>query len=245
MKTLFCTLALGAAGVLSACAHDQTPSATPTDPPASATNARSTGTKTDETRVYIYANVPCLVADAGSSATALSGPVQSGSTPMIEQSAEATTDAGVRLTDDQILQVTRTANSAEVAQAQLAHRKSRDARVQRLAAVTIRDQEEEDTQGAAIAKKVSLRPDESPQSIEIESQTGGTMRNLKVQTGDDFNKAYVDAQVRQNRTVLGLIEGKLLPESTAPDLRTYLQRMKSSTEDHLDNALALREQLER
>jgi predicted outer membrane protein len=190
--------------------------------------------KTDETRVYIYANVPCVAGDAGSSTTASTLPEVTGAK-----------DAGGRLTDDQILQVTRTANTAEVAQAQLAHVKSSDTRVQRLAASTIRDQEETDTQGAAIAKKQSLKPDSSPESTQLEAQTGGTLRTLKVEAGADFNKSYVDAQVQQSRAVLQLLDDKLIPESQAPDLRAYLQRMKASTEDHLDQAIAVREELGR
>jgi predicted outer membrane protein len=55
----------------------------------------------------------------------------------------------------------------------------------------------------------------------------------------------VDAQVRQDQTVLRLLDGKLIPDSQAPDLRAYLQRMKSSAEGHLDRAIAVRQQLER
>jgi predicted outer membrane protein len=240
MKNLFFAAAFGIAELLTACAHDQAPTTTPTRDPATQTSdVRPVGNKTDETRVYVYANVPCAAGDAGSSATATA-------------SRSATIDRGgdggnadAPLTDDQILQVARTANTAEVMQAQLAHIKSHDARVQRLAASTIRDKQETDTQGAVIAKKESLRPDTSPESMQLEAQTGGTLRTLKVETGAEFNKSYVDAQVRQDQTVLRLLDGKLIPDSQAPDLRAYLQRMKSSAEGHLDRAIAVRQQLER
>jgi predicted outer membrane protein len=81
--------------------------------------------------------------------------------------------------------------------------------------------------------------------MQLEAQTGGTLRTLKVETGAEFNKSYVDAQVRQDQTVLRLLDGKLIPDSQAPDLRAYLQRMKSSAEGHLDRAIAVRQQLER
>jgi predicted outer membrane protein len=234
MKCLFFAAALGVAELLTACAHDQAPTTTPTQALATSTGGPRPAGKTDETRVYIYANVPCAAGDAGSSMTASTMPESTGAK-----------DAASRLTDEQILQVTRTANTAEVAQAQLAHLKSRDTRVQRLAASTIRDQEQSDTQGAAIAKKEDFKPDPSPESTRLEAQTGGALRTLKVETGADFNRSYVDAQVQQSTTVLQLLDAKLIPESQAPDLRAYLQRMKARTEDHLDQAIAIRQELER
>jgi putative membrane protein len=152
-------------------------------------------------------------------------------------------DAGPRLSNDQILQVTRTANEGPIEQAELAHARSRDGRVQKLAAMMIRDHTEAENKGEALARKEALTPQPSPTSESLESDANGAMRSLKTETGTTFDKSYVDAQVRQHQAELDVLSDQLIPASTNPELTAYLHDVKASVSMHLEHARALRREL--
>ena len=50
---------------------------------------------------------------------------------------------------------------------------------------------------------------------------------MKGQKGKDFDKAYIDAQVKAHRDVLNVIDNKLLPSVQNGDLKTMLTDERS------------------
>jgi putative membrane protein len=140
------------------------------------------------------------------------------------------------LTNDQILEITRTADVAEIEQAHLAHERSMDPRVQKLAATMMRDYVATETEGDALANKVELNPEKSPTSESLESETKDATRALKAETGLAFDAAYVDTQVREHRTVLDMLSRTLIPSSTDISLSAYLRDVRASVEAHLEDA---------
>jgi putative membrane protein len=143
------------------------------------------------------------------------------------------------LTNDQILEVTRTADVAEIEQAHLAHERSKDPRIQKLAAAMMRDYVEAETKGDALANKVELNPAKSPESESLESETKDATRALKAETGVAFDAAYVDTQVREHRTVLDMLSRSLIPSSTDMSLSAYLRDIQASVTMHLGDAREL------
>jgi putative membrane protein len=147
------------------------------------------------------------------------------------------------LTNDQILEITRTADVAEIEQAHLAHERSKDPRVQKLAATMMRDYVEAETKGDALANKVELNPSKSPTSESLESETKDATRALKAETGFAFDAAYVDTQVREHRAVLDMLGRTLIPSSTDMSLSAYLNDIQASVTTHLEDARELQRAL--
>jgi putative membrane protein len=167
-----------------------------------------------------------------------------GATPAAaSESPAAAMDAGARLTNDQILEVTHTANDAEIAQAELAHAKSRDGRVQKLAAQMLRDHTEAENKGEALARKESLSREPSPQSIELEADAARATHSLRQQSGSQFDRSYLDVQVREHRAVLDLLGSTLIPSSTDPDVTAYLHDVKATVAEHLERARSLLQEI--
>ena len=140
------------------------------------------------------------------------------------------------LTDDQILYVLHAANIAEMEQARIAQRKAKDGRVKRFAAMMLKDHGEADSKGLDVAKKVraSLTPSESSNRLENEAkQLSAVMSN---QSGTDFDRAYINAQVKEHRAVLDAIERELLPAVTSPDVKELLQTVRVKVAGHLQEA---------
>lgn len=242
MKTPLRILALGIGMSVSACGHDE-PARAPVGYDSLAT--RDLVTRDAAAAAYAPADVPPTAApvvsagvpalmDAGAAVVAASGAVPA-----------AAMDGGSRLTNDQILQVTRTANGGEIAQAELAHTHSHDGRVLKLAAQMLRDHTEAENKGDALAHKEALSPEPSPASVKLETDASNATNALRQQAGAQFDKSYLDVQVREHQAVLDLLASTLIPSSTDSDLTAYLHDVKATVAEHLDHARALQRELEK
>ncbi len=156
--------------------------------------------------------------------------------------AQAKTDAPAApkmdpLTDEQIAMITDAANTAEIEQAKLAQTKSKDADVKKFAAMMVSHH------GAAKQKqaKLKIKPAESSTSTAMQADAASTLDTLKGDTGKDFDKAYIAAQVDGHQKVLDTINDKLLPSVKSADLKAYIEGIKPTVEEHLKEAKRLQQ----
>jgi putative membrane protein len=148
------------------------------------------------------------------------------------------------LSDDAILQVTHTANLGEIEQATLALAKARDSRVKQLATMMLKEHTAADAKGMTLVKSAHLNPLKSEVSTSLESDAQAATSALKSQSaGADFDKAYVDTQVKEHQAVLDTIDQKLIPAANNADLRSYLGDVRPKIAKHLEHALELQKQM--
>jgi putative membrane protein len=144
------------------------------------------------------------------------------------------------LSDEQIAAITDAANSAEIAQAKLAESKSKNAEVKRFAAMMIKHHGEAKNKQA----KLKLQPADSSDSTALKADAESTLDTLKKDSGKDFDKAYIDAQVDGHQKVLDALNQKLLPNVKSADLKAYLDEIKPKVEEHLRQAKELQRNFE-
>ena len=147
------------------------------------------------------------------------------------------------LSDAQILQVTHTANLGEIAQARLAQEKAKDPRVKKLAAMMLADHGDADKKGGDVAKKEGLMLSDSTTSTTLKTDGDYTADDLRSKTGGDFDKAYVDAQVREHEAVLDMIDGKLMPAVKDKEVKSFLSDVRPKIAEHLKHAQKLQTDL--
>ncbi len=148
-------------------------------------------------------------------------------------------------TDDEILQVTHTANLGEIEQATLALSKAKDARVRQLAKMMIKDHTAADARGMTLVKIAGLNPVTSEMSTSLAIEARAATSALRSQAAADFDKAYVDTQVREHQSVLDTIDQKLMPAARGADLRTYLGEVRPKIAMHLQHALDLQKAMQK
>ncbi|HYQ46495.1 MAG TPA: DUF4142 domain-containing protein [Polyangiaceae bacterium] len=141
------------------------------------------------------------------------------------------------LSDAQIAAVTDAANSAEIAQAKVAQAKSKDAAVKSFAAMMITHHGEAKQKQA----KLKLKTEESGVSTAMQADAGATLNALNSDTGKDFDKTYIAAQVSGHQKVLDTINDQLLPNVKDERLKAYLEEIKPTVEQHLKRAKQLQE----
>jgi putative membrane protein len=141
------------------------------------------------------------------------------------------------LTDDQILYVLHAANMSEMDQARIAQKKAQNARVKRFASMMLKEHGEADARGSDVAKKAraSLAPSDVSNRLESDSkQMTSTISAEK--DGKDFDRAYIESQVKAHRAVLDSIDRELIPSARSAEVKELLQTMRPKIEGHLREA---------
>jgi putative membrane protein len=161
------------------------------------------------------------------------------------RAGNAEAQPAIPLTDGQILQITHTANLGEIDQARLALLRSKDGGVRSLAQMMVQDHSQADKKGMVLAKKENLERLPSATSESLESDALSTTRTLKAESAADFDKNYVDAQIREHQAVLDTIDQKLVVNATNPDLKAYLTEIRAAVASHLQHAQDLKNELQK
>ncbi len=147
------------------------------------------------------------------------------------------------LTDAQIAAISGAANRGEVEQSKLATGKAKDAKVKKFAAMMGAHHGDADKAETALLKKQNLAPEESPTSTQLTLESSRLVESLRALTGTEFDKAYIDAQVKEHTAILEAMDTKLLPAVQNADLKTGLTMMRAKVESHLKEAQAIQTSL--
>jgi putative membrane protein len=149
------------------------------------------------------------------------------------------------LSEEQILGVLQVANAGEIEQGKLAQTKAKDTRVKKLATMMIKDHAESQKSGMTVAKKTNLKPEPSPTSQSLQSDASAATTTLQAETGADFDKGYVDTQVKEHQKLLDMIDQKLIPSATNADLKAHLTEVRAAVAMHLQHAQDLQKEMQR
>lgn len=136
------------------------------------------------------------------------------------------------LTDPQIAAITDSVNSAEIEQARLAQSKSRSEPVQQYAALMIEQHGDAQRKQAALG----VAEAESALSLKLAAKTHVTMQDLQQKTGDEFDRAYLKAQIDAHEDALEALDMQLLPSVQDPGLQAYLVALRPKVAESLERA---------
>jgi putative membrane protein len=78
-----------------------------------------------------------------------------------------------------------------------------------------------------------------------ESDAHGATATLKSESGADFDKGYVDTQVKEHQAVLDLIDQKPGPNAKNADVRAFLVEVRTKVATHLEHAQDLQTALQK
>ncbi len=138
------------------------------------------------------------------------------------------------LDDAQIVEVTRTLDAAELAQARLAQRRSRHERVRKLAKHMLNGGGHLLRAGSAQRRAASRVADE------LRARAERNLQRLELASNDAFDREFIEAQIDQHRAMLDKLNSHLIPMATTAKLRNALEQTRTLVEDHLSQATAAR-----
>jgi len=140
------------------------------------------------------------------------------------------------LTDEQIAAVTDAIDNGELQQAQLAQQKAKSQEVKRFATQMQKAHMDMKRTDAALYRRLKITPQESMLSTQLQNDMKQMMDSLKDKTGSDFDKEYMDNQVKAHTAALDVIDNRLLPNAKDPQIKADLMTMRTHVAGHLKEA---------
>ena len=148
------------------------------------------------------------------------------------------------LTDDEIVAVVATANTAEINAGKLAKSNGYKKEVREFAEMMISDHRKMDAEMGKLAVKLKLNPTPSDLSAGLKADADEAMEDLKIAPkGPIFDKEYVASQLVMHQQVLETFNNDLIPNARNSELKKLLEKARAKIQSHLDHAAKLHEEI--
>jgi putative membrane protein len=176
--------------------------------------------------------------------TPASDPEPGSSRPAEEQrtartDAKAAPGATPGLTDANIAAIVVAANNADIAYAEQALAKSRDADVRRFATMVKKDHEAMNTAATQLATRLKLVPADNEASFDLRDDAEEKRERFRELEDFAFDSAYAHNEVTYHRNVLKAIDEALIPSARNAELKALLIQVRPAVAAHADHAEAL------
>ncbi len=140
------------------------------------------------------------------------------------------------MSDAQIAAITDAANTGEIEQAKVALRHAKDQRVRDFAQMMIEHHSDAKTKQGMLMSSMNLSDDPTSTSMRISSDGQSALGSLQSAGANDFDKMYIELQVREHRDVLDMLDNKLIPSAHSADFKRALVDFRPKVADHLKRA---------
>lgn len=141
-----------------------------------------------------------------------------------------------KLNDAEIAHIAVTANKIDVQTAKLAKKKSENADVINFANTMINDHNAVIDKAVKLVKKLGVSPQQNDVSKKLMKQAKESRSKLQKKSGDSFNKAYIDHEVKYHKAVISTIENTLIPNTSNTQLKNLLEGVLPALKTHLKQA---------
>ena len=145
--------------------------------------------------------------------------------------------------DPQIAGIVVTADQIDIDAGKLAKSHTKNKEVSKFAQQMITDHTAVNKQAGALAKKLGVKPEDSPTSQSLKAGAAENTKNLKGLKGAAFDKAYVDHEVAYHRQVLDAIDKVLIPSAKNAELKDLIVKVRPAIAAHLDHAKMIQSDL--
>ena len=141
-----------------------------------------------------------------------------------------------KISDAQILTVLHTANMGEISQGQIALQKAQRADVRNFAQRMVTEHTDNDQKGKVLLTSANMAPQNNHLSMKLQKDSDDVLMKLNKASAKDFDKTYMESQVKVHEMVLETIDKKLIPNAQHPDLRNHLTMTRAAVAMHLQMA---------
>ena len=145
--------------------------------------------------------------------------------------------------DPQIAGIVVAANQIDINAGKLAKSHTKSKEVSKFAQLMITDHTAVNKQAGALAKKLGVKPADSPTSQSLKAGAAENTKNLKGLKGAAFDKAYVDHEVAYHQQVLDAIDKVLIPSAKNAELKSLIVKVRPAIAAHLDHAKMIQSSL--
>jgi putative membrane protein len=148
------------------------------------------------------------------------------------------------LNDPQLSAVVQTINEGEIQEAELALSKSTSPEVKRFATDMMSAHRDMQNKTSALLARLRITPSDNAVSNQLKSDAQNEMSTLQTTKGKDFDRDYIDAQVRNHNEALELVD-RITPIVKSPELKAMLTNAHPKLEAHLRAAERVQQSLQK
>lgn len=141
--------------------------------------------------------------------------------------------------DAQIAAIVVAANTVDISAGKLAQEQASDQAVKNFARQMVTNHAGVNKQAFDLVKKLKMTPEENDTSKSLEKDGEANITKLKGLKGKEFDKAYIDNEVKYHQTVIDAMDQTLIPNARNPSLKELLMTVRPAFVAHLDHAKKL------
>jgi putative membrane protein len=91
-------------------------------------------------------------------------------------------------------------------------------------------------QAAALAKRLGVTPEDNATSKSLKEGGDANLKHLATLKGKEFDRAYVDNEVKYHEAVLAAIDNTLVPNAKNAELKALIVKVRPAIDAHLQHA---------
>jgi putative membrane protein len=146
--------------------------------------------------------------------------------------------------DGEVLGFAVALNDGEIQLAELAKKKATDAQVKKFAAMMSSHHQQGMTKARSVQSKTKVTLESSDLETKVKSDAGQNLAMLRDKSGKEFDRLYIDSQVRMHKDALDHIDAQVLPAVSSGEVKTSVQDMRRTISDHLAKAEEIQKRLD-
>ncbi|XGC80378.1 DUF4142 domain-containing protein [Bdellovibrio bacteriovorus] len=147
------------------------------------------------------------------------------------------------LTQEEVAEILKTANDAEIDMAQAAKRRAENKEVKEFAKHMEEQHKENNKEAKKVTKKADIDMKNNDTAKSLKKDSKDRLAELKKKKGADFDKAYIESQVQMHEMVLRDLNEKFIPAAQNPEFKAFLETTKSHVQEHLSKAQQIQQTL--
>jgi putative membrane protein len=148
------------------------------------------------------------------------------------------------LSDAQVAAIVQVINEGEIQQAQLAQSKAKSAGVKRFAQHMLAAHRDMENKDKKLLVRIQVVPSESAVGNQLKTEGQNQLSTLQGMTGPDFDRDYIEVQIRGHNQALELID-RMVPAVKSAELKTELQNARPVVEQHLLEAERIQQDMQK
>jgi putative membrane protein len=145
--------------------------------------------------------------------------------------------------DAQIAAIVVAANTVDIDAGKQAESKTKNKDVRAFAKQMVTDHTSVNKQATALVQKLHVTPEENATSKTLRQDGAASQTRIGQMSGKDFDKAYVDNEVKYHETVIDALDKTLIPNASNAELKALLVKARPIFVEHLEHAKHLQTEL--
>jgi len=141
-----------------------------------------------------------------------------------------------KLNDGEILQIVVTANQIDIENGELARKKASNKQVRAFANRMIKERTDLNKEAKVLVAKLKKSTEESTISKDMKADGKKTHDQLKHLNGPEFDKAYIDAEIKHNQELIDVADNTLVPNVKDEAMKSLLTKVRPALAAHIEFA---------